>query len=77
MQCVIYDKLLLIEVVIIMDVQKEVKSLRESMSMNRKEFCEYFGIPYRTVTDWEFGKRSMPDYVFRLMEYKVRAEKSL
>lgn len=60
-----------------MDVQKEVKSLRESMNMNRREFCEYFGIPYRTVTDWESGKRSMPDYVFRLMEYKVRAEKIL
>ena len=60
MQCITYDKLLLIEVVIIMDVQKEVKSLRESMNMNRREFCEYFGIPYRTVTDWESGKRSMP-----------------
>lgn len=77
MQCITYDKLLLIEVVIIMDVQKEVKSLRESMNMNRREFCEYFDIPYRTVTDWEAGKRSMPDYVFRLMEYKARAEKML
>lgn len=56
MQCITYDKLLLIEVVIIMDVQKEVKSLRESMNMNRREFCEYFDIPYRTVTDWEAGK---------------------
>ena len=60
-----------------MDVQKEVKSLRESMNMNRREFCEYFGIPYRTVTDWESGKRSMPEYVFRLMEYKAKAEKML
>ncbi len=25
-----------------MDVQKEVKSLRESMNMNRREFCEYW-----------------------------------
>ena len=77
MQFITYDKLLLIGVVIIMDVQKEVKSLRESMNMNRREFCEYFDIPYRTVTDWEAGKRSMPDYVFRLMEYKARAEKML
>ena len=60
-----------------MDVQKEVKSLRESMNMNRREFCEYFGIPYRTVTDWESGKRSMPEYVFRLMEHKAKAEKML
>ena len=42
--------------------------------MNRKEFCEYFEIPYRTVVDWEAGKRKMPDYVFRLMQYKALAE---
>ena len=60
-----------------MDKAKKIKELRESTGMNRKEFCEYFDIPYRTVTDWEAGKRSMPEYVFRLMEYKARAEKML
>ena len=43
--------------------------------MNRKEFCEYFNIPYRTVTDWELGNRKMPDYLLRLMKYKVEMEK--
>ncbi len=42
--------------------------------MNRKEFCEYFGIPYRTMTDWELGNRHMPEYLFRLMAYKVKME---
>ena len=42
--------------------------------MNRKEFCEYFGIPYRTMTDWELGNRAMPDYLLRLMAYKIKAE---
>ncbi|MDY3251036.1 MAG: helix-turn-helix domain-containing protein [Candidatus Choladocola sp.] len=60
-----------------MDVQKEIKLLREGMNMNRREFCDYFDIPYRTVTDWEAGKRAMPEYVMRLMEYKARAEKML
>lgn len=60
-----------------MDVQKEIKTLRDSMNMNRREFCDYFGIPYRTVTDWEGGKRVMPEYVLRLMEYKARSEKML
>ena len=27
----------------------EIKELRESTGMNRKEFCEYFKIPYRIV----------------------------
>jgi len=43
--------------------------------MNRREFAEYFNIPYRTVQDWELGNRQMPEYLFRLMEYKIRMEK--
>ena len=58
-----------------MDRSKEIKELREKMKMNRREFCEYYGIPYRTVTDWEAGKRSMPDYVLRLLKYKAETEK--
>lgn len=42
--------------------------------MNRKEFCEHFGIPYRTVTEWERGTRKMPEYVLRMMEYQVKME---
>lgn len=42
--------------------------------MNRKEFCEYFEIPYRTMTDWELGNRTMPEYLLRLMVYKVKME---
>lgn len=49
--------------------------LRKSTGMNRREFCEYFEIPYRTVTDWELGNRNMPDYLLRLMAYKVKMEK--
>lgn len=28
--------------------------------MNRKNFCKYFNIPYRTVTEWELGNRYAP-----------------
>lgn len=55
-----------------MDIKDRVKNLRKSTGMNRKEFCEYFGIPYRTVTEWERGTRKMPDYVLRLMEYQIK-----
>ena len=44
------------------------------MNMNRKDFCEYFGIPYRTVQDWELGNREMPDYLLRLMIYKAKMD---
>lgn len=26
--------------------------------MNRREFSDYYGIPYRTVQDWEAEKRT-------------------
>ncbi len=42
--------------------------------MNRKEFCAFFEIPYRTVTDWELDRRHAPDYVLRLLEYYIRHE---
>lgn len=51
-----------------------MRELRESTGMNRKEFCQFFGIPYRTVTDWELGNRHAPEYVLRLLEYYIRHE---
>ena len=58
-----------------MDTAYAIKKLRENMGMNRREFCDYYCIPYRTVCDWEAGKRQMPEYVLRLMEYKAEIEK--
>ena len=49
-------------------------SLRKKTGMNRREFAEYFGIPYRTMQDWELGNRQMPEYLLRLMMYKVKME---
>lgn len=58
-----------------MEAKDELRQLRESTGMNRKEFCAYFEIPYMTVTDWELGNRRVPPYLLRLMAYKVRMEK--
>lgn len=58
-----------------MDLREELIKLRESTNMNRKQFSEYFDIPYRTMQDWELGNRSMPEYLYRLMAYKVMVEK--
>lgn len=57
-----------------MDSREELISVRKSTGMNRKKFAEYFGIPYRTITDWELGNRRMPDYLLRLIVYKVHME---
>ena len=58
-----------------METKDKIKELRKSTGMNRKEFCKYFEIPYRTVTEWERGTRKMPDYVLRLLAYKAKMEK--
>ena len=57
-----------------MDCKSKIKELRENTGMNRREFCDYFQIPYRTVTDWERDSRHAPDYVLRLLEYYIRME---
>ena len=53
---------------------REVKILREQMGLNRREFSDYYGIPYRTVQDWEAEKRELPAYVLRLMQYRAEME---
>ena len=55
-------------------MKEKLIELRKQTGMNRREFAEYFGIPYRTVQDWELGNRQMPDYLLRLMAYKVMME---
>ena len=60
-----------------MDLQEELIRLREETGMKRSEFARYFGIPYRTVQDWELGNRKIPEYLLRLMTYKIRTEELL
>ena len=52
-----------------------IKAIREYSGMDRKGFCQWLGIPYRTLQEWEIGGRGMPPYVLRLIAYKVRMEK--
>lgn len=51
-----------------------IKELREKTGMTRPQFSEYFSIPYRTIQDWELGNRSCPDYLIKLIEYKLKNE---
>ena len=50
------------------------KELREASNMSRKQFTDYFNIPYRTIQDWELGNRKCPEYLLALMEYKLKKE---
>ena len=50
------------------------KELRAKSGMTQKQFSEYFGIPRRTIENWETGTRKCPQYLLDLMEYKLNNE---
>ena len=55
----------------------DVLKLRKQTNMNRKQFATYFGIPYRTVEDWENKKSNISSYLFNLMVEKLKKENLL
>ena len=51
-----------------------IKDLRTASGMTQKAFSDYFGIPKRTIENWEGGKRECPPYLYNLMRYKMERE---
>lgn len=49
--------------------------LLKASGMNLKQFAEYFEIPYRTAQNWKLELRECPEYVLKLIEYKLDNEK--
>lgn len=47
------------------------KELRLHSGMTQKAFAEYFEIPKRTIENWDMGVRQCPEYLLKLMEYKL------
>jgi DNA-binding transcriptional regulator YiaG len=51
-----------------------IKKMRKDAGMTQKMFSDFFGIPVRTLQDWEAGVRTPPDYIVRLLPYKLMLE---
>ncbi len=47
------------------------KELRALSGMSQRKYAEYFGIPRRTVEDWERGIGHCSTYLLDLMKYKL------
>lgn len=45
-----------------------VKDLRTKTGMSQKAFAEHFGIPLRTLQEWEQERRTPPDYVLHMLQ---------
>ena len=56
------------------DPKDRLIELRKKTGLSRKEFAEKFEIPYRTIQDWELGNRVMPEYVLRLIAYRIEMD---
>lgn len=50
------------------------KELLQNSRMKLTEFCNYFGVPYRTGQNWKAGLRECPLYLIDLMRYKLEKE---
>lgn len=48
-----------------------VSDVRAASGLSRAEFSRRYGIPLRTIEDWEAGRRVPPDYLVRLIAFAV------
>ena len=55
-------------------VYTNLRELREQTGLSQQKFSEYFGIPRRTIQNWELGINECNQYIIDLMEYKLRNE---
>lgn len=51
-----------------------VLELRKMLGDSRQEFSDRYGIPIRTIQNWELGSRTPPDYFVALLERAVRED---
>lgn len=47
------------------------KSIRALTGLSQRAFAAEYGIPYRTIENWEQGSRGAPEYVLDLLLYAV------
>lgn len=51
-----------------------IKEIRSLTGLSQKKFGDRYGIPIRTIQDWEEGKRIPPGYLIALLERVVRED---
>ena len=59
-----------------MESFEKIKEIRNKTSLSQVKFSEKYGIPVRTLEDWERGKSTPPSYVLNLLEFRVNFDLS-
>ena len=59
-----------------MDISGRIKELRKETGLSQSKFAAKFGIPVRTLQQWEQGISAPPEYLVRMMVYIMELEKN-
>ena len=57
-----------------MDISERIKELRKKTGLSQSKFSAKFGIPVRTLQQWEQGISAPPEYLVRMMAYIMALE---
>lgn len=52
----------------------DTKEIRGILGVSRAEFSRLYGIPVRTLENWDSGKNSPPDWILAMLERVVRED---
>ena len=47
------------------------RKLRKQTGLSMQKFGDKYGIPMRTIQDWEREMRTPPEWVYELLKFKV------
>ena len=59
-----------------MDISEKIKELRKKTGLSQSKFSAKFGIPVRTLQQWEQGISAPPEYLVRMMAYIMLLEEN-
>jgi len=51
-----------------------IREYRISHGLTQQAVCDIVGMPLRTLQDWEYGKRTPPEWVLKLVLEKLERE---
>lgn len=52
-----------------------ITEIREKTGLNMTDFAKAYGIPFRTLQNWERGTRTPPPYVLELLKKAIEKER--
>lgn len=52
----------------------QIKAIRQRTGLSQARFAAFYGIPARSVENWESGQRIPPSYVLSLLERAVKED---